>query len=280
MLTLSIITVSRNRCALLLEKIKTLSQQTLDFSYFELVLCLNGTEDDSLVRVQALDVPFTLKLIIHDKNEAIGAARNACVQAAQGHYIYFSDDDVWLEPSTLQQHLTFHQQHDANAVAVGHICWHNLQTGAISVTQPASVNYWQMYGISTSMAKALFLQAGGFVDWLVGYGHEDVLLGYMLQQQGAGFHSLASKVHHQGIDPTRGDNLSKPYQAGRNAVRIVQRYPQLAFRLGVHPLSLLLKALAMLPPLAWLWSDKASFAYEKAYLQGALRQRYHADDGV
>lgn len=277
MLELSVITISRNRCALLLEKLKTLSQQTLDFSRFELVLCLNGTEDDSVARVQALDLPFALKLIIHAENEAIGAARNACVQAAEGRYIYFSDDDVWLEANTLQEHLRFHERNDTNAVAVGNICWHDLQTGATRFTQPRKINYWQMYGISTSMATHLFLQIGGFVDWLVGYGHEDVLLGYMLQQQGASFHSLASLVHHQGVDPTRGDNLSKPYQAGANAVRIVRRYPQLAFRLGVHPLSLLLKGLAMLPPLAWLWSYRASFAYEKAYLQGALKQRYHAD---
>jgi hypothetical protein len=75
----------------------------------------------------------------------------------------------------------------------------------------------------------------------------------------------------------RGLAPEKAHSAGRNAARIIRRYPQLAFRLGVHPLSLLLKRLALAFPIGYLWKtiNAGSYTYERAYLEGALEEKRH-----
>ena len=272
MTELSVITVTFGRLGLLLRKLGTLKAQTLAPEHFELVLCVNG-DAETLAALENIELPFPLIVVPFAETTGSARARNVCAERARADLLYFSDDDALLRPDTLQKHLEFHQSH-RSSVAVGGVDWeHN---GEVENMRPRRVNYWNLHGINTSLPAEAFEAVGGFPEWVTSYGLEDVLLGYELVKRGYQLIALEASVRHVGANPMRGLQPEKAYSAGRNAVQIVRRYPELAYRLGVHPLSLGLKRLALTPPLSLLWQavDKSSFRYERAYLKGALEEHH------
>jgi GT2 family glycosyltransferase len=271
---ISVITVTRDRLEILLQKFETLKDQSLDMAKFEWVVCVNGCQK-TLDALNHLHSPFKITIESFAENRGVSVARNMCVARSQAKVVYFSDDDVLLKPETLQEHVTFHQRRDS-CVAVGGVDWE--YQGQVETMRPKYVNYWNLHGMNTSLPKEAFEAVGGFPEWLTGYGHEDVLLGYQLVQKGYRLVALPDVVvRHIGANPMRGLQPDKARQAGQNAVQIIRRYPTLAFRLGVHPILLGLKRLALHTAVRYLWKiiDKESYAYERAYLEGALEEMKH-----
>ena len=270
---ISIITVTFGRLNVLRRKLESLTAQTLAPERFELVLCVND-DPETLEFMEDITLPFALTLLPFSERLDVTRARNACVRKAQGELLYLSDDDALLYPETLERHLTLHQAQAKATVVVGGIDFE--QDGMVEAVRPARVNYWNLNGVNTSLPKPAFEAAGGFPEWLTGYGLEDVLLGYALKKEGCTFAALPNVgVRHLGANPMRGLQPDKARSAGRNAVRVVKRYPELAFRLGVHPLSLGIKRLALSPLVGRIWKrlDEGSFHYERAYLEGALEEK-------
>jgi glycosyltransferase involved in cell wall biosynthesis len=270
---LSVVTVTHNRQALLERKLDSLLAQTLSPERFEWLLCVNGSSDGTLAFFQTLRLPFQLKLVVYEKQASPAVARNACARQARGRALYFSDDDCLLAPETLAAHARAQR---VPCVAIGGI---DFEAGDESYRwEPRRVNYWNVNGANTSVDRRAFEAVGGFDECLEGYGGEDVLLGYMLGRYGLAFRALAgARVRHLGPEPTRAGDEEKARSAGRNAVRIARRHPELAFRLGVHPVLLSLKQLVCSPLLTPLTRrlSPATFRYEHAYLLGALEERDH-----
>lgn len=269
---LSVITVTRNRPQILAQKLASLAAQTLPPDRFELVICVNGCEQGSLELLRATGTPFSMTVLSFAANEGAAKARNACARQVEGEIIYFSDDDCLLCPDTLARHLA--AQRRMPRVAVGAIRFEH--DGASRAWRPGRVGYWNVNGANTSLPRKAFEAVGGFDESLSGYGGEDILLGYRLKQAGLSFMALPeARVRHLGPDPQRSGDLDKARSAGKNAVKIAAQHPELALRLGVHPLSILLKRVLLVPPLGLVWQrlDGVSYGYERAYLQGALKEK-------
>ena len=267
--TISVITVTRNRRDLLLRKLKSLSEQTMGAEAFELILCINGDEDGTLEAIKHANVPFEIQLITFPENRGVSAGRNACARVAQGQLLYFSDDDCLLREENLQTHVNAHTT--GPGVYQGGICWHQ-EDGQCRDLQPQRLQYWNLH-TDFSILAAQFWEVGGFPEWLGGYGHEDVLLGFQLMEAGYPLVALAEVItDHIGPDPTTSAQVNKASSAGSNAVEIAKRYPKMAFRLGVRPWMLTIKWFLLSPPIGSLLSllDPGRVEYERAYLNGAL----------
>ncbi len=272
---LSVITVTFERLPLLQRKLASLAAQTLASERFELVLCVND-DPATAQAVRAMKLPYALVLVIGESRLSASRARNACVARARGRLLYLSDDDAILAPDTLERHLAFHRGQGTPVAAVGAIDMEH--EGAVVRARTLRVGAFSVNGVNTSLPAAAFAAAGGFPEWLEGYGFEDVLLGYALQRQGVRTVALPdAPVRHVGADPRWGLDPEKARMAGRNAVRAARRHPELAFALGVHPLSIASKRVALAPPLGALWRalSRSSFRYERAFLQGALEEIRH-----
>ena len=199
------------------------------------MLCVNG-DAATLKMLEGVQTPFALTVIALERNEGSARARNACAARARGELLYFSDDDALLRPGILADHLAFHEAH-RNCVAVGGVDWETA--AGVERMRPHRVSYWNLHGVNTSLAKSDFSAVGGFPEWLTTYGFEDVVLGYALQRRGLRFVALPdSAVRHIGPNPVAGRQPDKVKSAGRNAVLVAEKYPELALRLGVHPLLL------------------------------------------
>lgn len=270
---MSIITVTHNRRELLLRKYHSLRTQRLEPHRVEWIVGVNGSTDGTLNMLEKLEPPFHLKVLPFETNRGVSAARNACCREAAGELLYLSDDDCLLERDTLLHHLLFQQA--VKGVAVGSIAFEDNEQ--VRVWRPDQVRYWNVNGANTSFPRDTFEAVGGFDETLSGYGGEDLLLGYKLHKHGLTVRALReARVRHLGPDPMRARNTDKAKSAGRNAVRIAAKHPELAFRLGVHSLSLITKCLLLWPPAGFLWrvTDPASYDYERAYFEGALQERW------
>lgn len=258
---LSVITVSHNRRELLLRKAASLCAQTLAPEAFEWVVCLNGDVDGSQAALAQLKLPFAVKVVAFAVQQSASRARNACAALAEGGVLYFSDDDCLPAPATLAQHLAAQQ---TPCAAIGPILFDD---GARrELWRPRRPRYWNFNGANSSAPKAAFAAVGGFDERLSGYGGEDLLLGYQLYRAGLPFVAVDAEVTHLGPNPMRAPTPEKARSAGANAARIASWHPELAFRLGVHPLLVAVKR--RLVPLLRRFSDR--WEWEWHYLQGVL----------
>ena len=263
MTALSVITVTHNRAVLLQQKLAALAEQTLSSDRFELVVLANACTDGTTELLKGATPAYRLKVLESATKLSASQARNRCAAAAGGHVLYFSDDDCLPDPETLAKHL---EAQAKLCVAIGSLTF--IDGDAQEHWNPRNVSFWNLNGANSSVPAAAFRAARGFDETLSGYGGEDVALGYARKDlpfvalQGAG-------ARHLGPNPVRSGDLHKARSAGRNAVRLASRYPELAYRLGVHPALLALKRLLLRPGL----NLNPSYRYERAYLEGALEER-------
>ena len=271
---LSIITVTGGRPALLGKKLESLARQTLSPERFELVLYVNERGNDVKEALEQARPAFHVTVLAPPDVEAgvsAARARNRCVEAANAQILYFSDDDCLLEPATLEQHLE--AQNAGFRVAVGPVAFE--YEGETRQAPLKRVRYWNLNGANTSLPTLAFRAVGGFDESVKGYGMEDVLLGHALEREGLPFVALPeARVRHVGPDPWRSGDVTKGESAGRNAVRIASRHPDLSLRLGVHPVSLIAKRLALWPPYGAVWErlDRPTYTYERGLLRGCHRR--------
>lgn len=263
---LSVITVTHNRAGKLGQKLVALTAQSLEPERFELCLLLNACTDDTKRLLERTRVPFALRVTVSDKILSPSQARNLCAAQARGGVLYLSDDDCLPAPETLEKHLA---AQETACVTVGGLEFvHDAQRER---WQPRRVSFWNANGANTSVPRAEFRRVGGFDESLTGYGGEDVLLGYALRRLPFVALPEATAVH-LGLNPRGGGDATKAKNAGRNAVKIAVRYPELAFRLGVSPMLLAFKRGLLKRNLLGRLLKPAAYDYEIAYLEGALEE--------
>ncbi len=265
---LSVITVTHDRAPLLRQKLAALKAQTLAPEQFELVVLVNSCTDETEKLLESAKTPYRLYVLRSQELLSPAPARNLCAAAATGRVLYFSDDDCLPAPGTLQKHLAAQRCPCVGAGGLEFVSANHTESW-----RPKRVGFWNLNGANTSVPTAAFRQVGGFDETLSGYGGEDVALGFALKE--LPFVALpGASAQHLGPNPVRSGDLDKAYSAGRNAQRLAGRYPALAYRLGVHWGLLALKRFLLLGPPRFLWRLlDARYAYERAYLLGALEEK-------
>ena len=100
---ISIITPTFNRSIELDFLIQSISKQTLDNKYFEMIICDDGSTDDTYDRIKKWtnEVKFSLKYF-KQNNLGPGAARNHGVKNSKGELIVFIDSDCEADKNWLK----------------------------------------------------------------------------------------------------------------------------------------------------------------------------------
>ncbi len=82
-----------------------------DFSDFELIICDDGSNEETKKLLGELPVDSRIRIITKEKNEGLANALNSCIDIAQGEYIARQDDDDYSSHERFTKQLAFLRAH-------------------------------------------------------------------------------------------------------------------------------------------------------------------------
>ena len=101
-----------NRAALLMEAIESALAQS--YRDLEVLVCDDGSTDDTAARVKALDARVRYERLTHTGRP--GSPRNRGIEAARGELIAFLDDDDLWDPDKLARQIELMDEQGLNVV--------------------------------------------------------------------------------------------------------------------------------------------------------------------
>jgi GT2 family glycosyltransferase len=187
---------------------------------------------------------FRLRLV-RGENGGPAAARNAGARATDATLLVFLDDDCAPAPGFLNEHLVAHAGGERVAV-LGHVAWapevrvspfmelvvRGAQFNYGAIADPERVPFTCFYTATCSLRRA-DLEAAGWFDAALPPYMEDTEFAYRLQGTGVRIvYRPRALVHHEH-SVELGPYLERQRRAGRAAVRVVERHPELFDVVGV-----------------------------------------------
>lgn len=192
------------RLGVLLESIEeVLAIAQIDPASIEVVVVIDGSTDETYLVLEdkAKNFPSELRFVWQE-NAGLAAARNALVRLANGHIVWFLDDDLLISLGALEGHLQADRLIAEVLSGPSHIVtdyegislfyewrWNQLREAGF-VTNPEHLSF-----ANTSAPRAL-LQKHPFDESFVDYGFEDYELGLRMIEAGV----IIAYAHDAKVD--------------------------------------------------------------------------------
>jgi glycosyltransferase involved in cell wall biosynthesis len=174
-----------NSAATVARSIASVLAQTM--ADLELIIVDDASPDDTVAIVKAIPDP-RIRIVRNAVNRGIGGAKNAGVEAAQGHYVAFLDSDDTWEPNKLAVQLPRLTEHSSKAPLSFTAFWiHRAGSGKTVLRRPRPTRGWleataagEHVGLGSTLlaSKACFDTVGPFDqalrrledwDWILRY---------------------------------------------------------------------------------------------------------------
>jgi glycosyltransferase involved in cell wall biosynthesis len=256
---LSVVIATYNRLPLISRLLGQFATQTLPAKDFEVVVVDDGSATPVREPLEALTLPFSLRVEVQ-ANAGAAAARHRGVLAARGDVVLVTDDDMQVAPDFLERHL---EQHPAGSrhVVLGRIRpdpgvgemplferWYaylnNRMAEELSVPGVrARGNH--LYTGNVSFRRADYVSIGGF-DKSLGQS-EDVELGVRLEKAGCTFVFASDAYVLHGSDHVSFEKwMRRANRYGMFDTHVSLKHPDVA---QVNPWRLLFDANMLARPL-------------------------------
>lgn len=205
----SIIICSYNKLSRLKATLKSFSQLA-DKNSFELIICDDGSGYNPC---EIINNQLNMKFLSLN-HQGLSAARNKGIAAADGDLIIYSDDDLLVDNNFVSRHLKHHIENEHIAV----VCKHNIlhltdeeinsvvkndnsfanifinskedpYAGQLSniIFKSGLSHHWIRANAGTSIKKDDLIEIGCFDENFIGWGFEDMELGYRLSKNNVSF---------------------------------------------------------------------------------------------
>lgn len=134
--------------------LKSLEDQTLGKSKFEIVLILNGSGEPYISYVQSVLKGFSSLNVnfLHTDTPGVSNARNIGLDLAKGAYITFIDDDDWVSESYLEEMLKIA---DVDTVVLSNVTQYDDYTKKYSGNYISKVFYKHREFVNISLLKVI-----------------------------------------------------------------------------------------------------------------------------
>lgn len=213
-LLFSVIIPTYNRKRILLDCLDHLSRQTIAPEAFEVMVCDDGSTDETVAAVSGRSDRYSFSLkVLTQKKSGPAAARNAGIRRSRGRMILFLNDDAMAAPDLLEKHMEgLEQAKGENKAMVGSFRFpdelvsspfaYMLQHtdalfGHSTLKDRSECGYEHFYTCNASLPRNL-LAREMFDPAFKDAAAEDVDFGYRLQKRGVRIHySAACQCLHQ-----------------------------------------------------------------------------------
>lgn len=253
-ITISVVMPTYNRRETLAEVLPSLAEQNYPSDSYELLLCDSGSTDGTEELLQQLAIPNLRYLVGENRGRA--GARNRGIQAATGEVILFTDADIIADQNLLAEHARIHEAETNVAIVGCEVQVNSLQEYHSVVGDPERRRHmhrrprrelqWYFYLTGNASARRqTLIDVGAFDENFIGYGHEDIELGYRLKKHGVPILYNPRAVNYHWHPVPFDEKCSKMGMAGRSTVRFWRKHrdPMIKLRLGVNPATMLLHRL-------------------------------------
>ncbi len=228
MSAVSIIIPTYNRVDRLKRVLSALERQKYPLPSVEVVIVSDGSTDGTHEYLRSLQTPLNMQLVVQT-NQGPAAARNRGIQAAQGEFALFIDDDVVPAEQLIAEHMCVHTAHDEEVIVLGPMLtpddftmapWVRWEQAMLMKQYRAMENGdWaptarQFYTGNTSLRRAHIQAAGGFDETL--RRAEDVELAYRLADRGLTFIFNSQAIGYHYAERSFRSWFAIPYTYGRN----------------------------------------------------------------
>jgi glycosyltransferase involved in cell wall biosynthesis len=221
----SVVVCTRNRADLLPYSLEGLAAQVTARS-FEVIVVNNGSEDRTAEVIAEWSRREPRFKLVQEPSIGLSRAKNAGVAAARGEVVLFTDDDVIVEPSWLEQHMELLSGTPADLVITGGPILpisHDLSTwprwlGAGALLDLPRLDHgqlarplgrWeQVWGANMAVPKAVFARIGPWNETVGRKGDErgtfeDIDFADRIRAAGGQVWFCPGAVIHHRVTPAR-----------------------------------------------------------------------------
>jgi glycosyltransferase involved in cell wall biosynthesis len=228
--------------------IRSLESQTLPREIFEVVVIDDGSPDDTISRLKALESSTPLRFRWRtQENRGVSATRNRGAGEAQGNVVLFIQDDIVATPDLLRRHLERHQRHpEIEAAVVGKVTWPPewridrfmrwLDNGGPQfryhqVKGKSTVTFKHFYTCNVSLKRQALLDNP--FDEAIVYGFEDLELALRLERRGYTFHFDEEALGYHHHRRSFADFRRRQFKAGQSLYVAFRNHPELVGKTGI-----------------------------------------------
>jgi GT2 family glycosyltransferase len=287
---ISVVVPTYNRLETLQHVLPTLLASDLPRERFEVLVCDSNSTDGTAEYLSAVAAGAPNVHHLPGPYSGRAAARNAGIAAARGRIVLFNDADILAAPDLLSQHLRRHEARERIAVVGWEVQVKDLQAYEYQRDRPEvrghlhpptrkRLSWLYFLTGNASVRRDDLLKVGCFDERFTGYGHEDLELGYRLQQAGIEIVYEPNAVNFHCQDVPHGDQKEKMKLAGRSTVRFYRKHPDFAVKLnlGMTPLSLGLHSMLAHAPGVLRYLDARA---ERSKFARDVVQQYYYVTGI
>lgn len=213
-LLFSVIIPTYNRKRILLDCLDHLSQQTMAPEAFEVIVCDDGSTDETVAAVSGRSDRYSFSLkVLTQKKSGPAAARNAGIRRSRGRMILFLNDDAMAVPELLEKHMEgLEQVKGENKAMVGGVRFPDELAGSpfayilqhtdalfghSTLKDRSECGYEHFYTFNASLPRKL-LDREMFDPVFKAAAAEDMDLGYRFQKRGVRiYYSAGCRCMHQ-----------------------------------------------------------------------------------
>ena len=234
----SVVISSYNRLRMLQRSLPAILDQTFPATDSEVIVVVDASADATPEYLQSFD-QSRLRVVVHERNRGLAAARQTGLLAAKGELVLFLDDDIVADRDLIAQHVGAHEG-NPRQVAFGAVLLHpdsprtvaadcfNAELGSFYLQHKNDPGLpwgggWVF--MNSSASRTLLMQAGGF-DERFRQQREDLDLGLRLEPLGIAKRYVPTAIGYQFYDKTAEEVVNDARNFARGDLLLVQKYPE------------------------------------------------------
>ncbi len=234
-LLISVIIPVYNREKFIRNCLEIITDQT--YKNLEIIVVNDGSSDDSVNIINTF-VDERIKLIHHEKNQGLSAARNTGIDNATGEYIHFMDDDDEVNSEFYEYLITASEKHQADMSVCSLIIQYGLSNSLMydkeivvsDTIKKYEISYMMRHGyVWRYLFKTDFLRKNN-LKFEIGRFCEDGIFSFMSVFYANKIVSVPKAVYNYTDTPNSITNKTKTNEAHRKKYQEDHEYGQKLMR--------------------------------------------------